>query len=208
MDRPCSLLQRIARSPLEVRCDCIVCDSTTVWPSGLRRWTQVPLSSGAWVRTPQLSLLLHGYMCCGRCATRAVRPALAMKWLACTQTCVKMSNPYGHNRSCYWQLPSLPAAMQDVRQHGEWFKLRKTGHADHVPGQHSVVTFTGFHLGQIVWMPQAARPRPPHRSAKPTWCFMRRACSAARCDANNRQGRVATTLRDREDIQISNAFSL
>ena len=28
---------------------------TTVWPSGPRRWTQVPLSSGAWVRTPPLS---------------------------------------------------------------------------------------------------------------------------------------------------------
>ena len=30
---------------------------STVWPSGLRRWTQVPLSSDAWVRTPQLSLV-------------------------------------------------------------------------------------------------------------------------------------------------------
>ena len=28
---------------------------STLWPSGLRRWTQVPLSSDAWVRTPQVS---------------------------------------------------------------------------------------------------------------------------------------------------------
>ena len=30
--------------------------TSTLWPSGLRRWTQVPLSSDAWVRTPQVSL--------------------------------------------------------------------------------------------------------------------------------------------------------
>jgi hypothetical protein len=30
--------------------------ASTLWPSGLRRWTQVPLSSDAWVRTPQVSL--------------------------------------------------------------------------------------------------------------------------------------------------------
>ena len=30
--------------------------AATIWPSGLRRWTQVPLSSDAWVRTLQLSL--------------------------------------------------------------------------------------------------------------------------------------------------------
>ena len=40
-----------------LRCECIFkCMPTTVWPSGLRRWTQVPLSSDAWVRTPQPSV--------------------------------------------------------------------------------------------------------------------------------------------------------
>ena len=33
--------------------------ASTVWPSGLRRWTQVPLSSDAWVRTPQPSYCAH-----------------------------------------------------------------------------------------------------------------------------------------------------
>jgi hypothetical protein len=34
---------------------------TTLWPSGLRRWTQVPLSPDAWVRIPQVSFNARGY---------------------------------------------------------------------------------------------------------------------------------------------------
>ena len=46
----------------------------TLWPSGLRRWTQVPLSSVAWVRTPQVSL--HFNDCSG--APLASQQILAM----------------------------------------------------------------------------------------------------------------------------------
>jgi hypothetical protein len=34
---------------------------TTLWPSGLRRWAQVPLSPDAWVRIPQVSFKARGY---------------------------------------------------------------------------------------------------------------------------------------------------
>ena len=36
--------------------NCLSEVASTVWPSGLRRWTQVPLSPDAWARTSQLSI--------------------------------------------------------------------------------------------------------------------------------------------------------
>jgi hypothetical protein len=49
------LLRFAFLSALRTPCDPI--DNSTVWPSGLRRQTQVLVEQSAWVRTPQLSVL-------------------------------------------------------------------------------------------------------------------------------------------------------